>query len=167
MTIRTASIKDIPAIRQIVDATWPNTYGAFLSPEQIDYMITKFYSDELLSEQISHTDHTFFLAEENGIAYGFAAIQLNYPVPGTTKLHKIYVLPSAQGKNIGRQLLDLIKNVAETERQQFVLLNVNRYNQARQFYERSGFEVIQEEDIEIGNGYLMEDFVMRFENIND
>ena len=39
-------------------------------------------------------------------------------------------------------------------------LNVNRNNKAKEFYERQGFAVIKEEDIDIGNGYLMNDYVM-------
>ena len=41
-----------------------------------------------------------------------------------------------------------------------VILNVNRFNKALSFYERMGFKVIDEVNIEIGNGYLMEDYVM-------
>jgi hypothetical protein len=37
---------------------------------------------------------------------------------------------------------------------------VNRYNKARQFYEKMGFVVIGEEDIDIGNNYLMNDYIM-------
>ncbi|MGZ8545109.1 MAG: GNAT family N-acetyltransferase, partial [Flavisolibacter sp.] len=39
-------------------------------------------------------------------------------------------------------------------------LNVNRNNSARSFYEKLGFEMIGEEDIDIGNGYFMNDYVM-------
>lgn len=123
-------------------------------------MISRFYSHELLEEQMRHADHRFFLAEEDGHVYGFAGIQLNFPEEGTTKLHKIYILPSAQGKNIGRTLIGHIVEVARSEGQCLIVLNVNRYNKAKQFYERLGFAVVHEENIAIGNGYLMEDYVM-------
>ncbi|MEI9808163.1 MAG: hypothetical protein WDO16_09960 [Bacteroidota bacterium] len=37
---------------------------------------------------------------------------------------------------------------------------MNRSNNAKLFYEKIGFIVIREEDIDIGNGYLMNDYVM-------
>jgi hypothetical protein len=40
---------------------------------------------------------------------------------------------------------------------------VNRYNKAKGFYEKLGFKVIGKEDIDIGNGYLMNDYVMQLE----
>jgi ribosomal protein S18 acetylase RimI-like enzyme len=39
-------------------------------------------------------------------------------------------------------------------------LNVNRYNPAKDFYEKLGFKIILEEDIPIGQ-YWMNDYVMR------
>ena len=41
-------------------------------------------------------------------------------------------------------------------------LNVNRYNKnALQFYTKQGFAIIKEEDIAIGKGFFMNDFVMQ------
>ena len=39
-------------------------------------------------------------------------------------------------------------------------LNVNRQNNAKEFYEKMGFAVIGEEDIDIGSGYYMNDYIM-------
>jgi ribosomal protein S18 acetylase RimI-like enzyme len=39
---------------------------------------------------------------------------------------------------------------------------VNRDNPAIQFYQKFGFEIIDKEDIDIGNGFLMEDYVMKW-----
>jgi len=40
-------------------------------------------------------------------------------------------------------------------------LNVNRYNKARFFYEKIGFTIIGEEDVDLGNGVYQEDYVMQ------
>jgi ribosomal protein S18 acetylase RimI-like enzyme len=39
-------------------------------------------------------------------------------------------------------------------------VNVNRHNKALHFYEKYGFKIIREEDIDIGEGYFMNDYVM-------
>jgi hypothetical protein len=37
---------------------------------------------------------------------------------------------------------------------------VNRFNTALGFYKRIGFSIVTEENIDIGQGYWMEDYVM-------
>ena len=39
-------------------------------------------------------------------------------------------------------------------------LNVNRHNQAQEFYKKLGFKIIREEDVPVGQ-YFMNDYVMR------
>ncbi len=66
----------------------------------------------------------------------------------------------AQGKHVGKQLLTHVTQQAKDSGSDKLLLNVNKYNQATRFYERFGFQVIAEEVIDIGNGFVMDDYVM-------
>ena len=76
------------------------------------------------------------------------------------KLHKIYALPDQQGKGIGKFIINYISGEIKPIGATALQLNVNRYNKAKGFYEKLGFKVIGEEDIDIGNGYLMNDYIM-------
>ena len=69
-------------------------------------------------------------------------------------------MPETQGKGIGKKVIDEIGKLALENNSKALLLNVNRFNTALGFYKKIGFEVIEEVNIEIGNGYLMEDYVM-------
>jgi len=77
------------------------------------------------------------------------------------KLHKIYLSPSLQGKGIGRFLLEEMEKKAKTLGAEKLFLNVNRFNKAIHFYQRHGYNILREEDIDIGNGYFMNDYVMQ------
>ena len=158
--IHNAENEDYAVIRKIAEATWPVTYGAILSKEQIDYMFDMMYTVAVLKEQAEVKKHHFLIAKENGEALGFASYELHYGNQPVTKIHKIYILPTTQGKGIGKLLIDSISNAAIASNDSMLSLNVNRYNSAFTFYIKSGFEKVAEEDIAIGNGYLMEDYVM-------
>ena len=80
--------------------------------------------------------------------------------PGVYKLHKLYVLPGRQGKGLGKAILEFISEDIAPLGARVLKLNVNRHNKARRFYEKLGFTVIGEEDIDIGNNYFMNDYVM-------
>jgi GNAT superfamily N-acetyltransferase len=80
-----------------------------------------------------------------------------------TRLHKLYVIPTAQGKGAGKFLLIEVERLAKENQSKVISLNVNRFNSAYDFYLKNGYRKTQEIDISIGEGFLMEDYVMEKE----
>ena len=160
ITLFEATPSDFKIIREIAYATWPDTYGDILSEKQITYMLDLFYSDKMLTKNVNQKNHRFLLAKEKETYLGFASYEHNYKQNKTTKIHKIYVLPEAQGKGIGRLLIDKMENLATESGMKAVSLNVNRHNKALTFYQKLGFQIISEEDINLDHGYLIEDYIM-------
>lgn len=159
MEIRKADLGDYKIINDLAIKTWYDTYSSILSQEQLEYMLNTMYSLEAITEQIAIKGHHFLLLSEGEKYLGFASYELNY-TSGTTKLHKLYVLPETQGRGAGRLLISKIENAAKNNGNDKIVLNVNRYNNSANFYLKNGFTKAGEEDINIGNGYLMEDFIM-------
>ncbi len=159
MEIRKASLNDVKSIQNIAYATWPSAYGDILSSEQIKYMLDMMYSEQVLSEQIQKTQ-TFLIIKDGQDDLAFVSFEHNYAGELQTKIHKIYISPAAQGKGLGKILLEETQREAINKSSKRLILNVNRQNKAIKFYEKQGFKIAFSEDIEIGNGYLMNDFVM-------
>lgn len=155
--IRNASLEDLPSIQKLAKDIWPIAYGSILSKEQLDFMLDKFYSNDSLKIQMSE-NHYFFLAVYNQAPVGFASFSMTDP--GKCKLHKLYVLPSIQKTGLGKQLLEKVETTVKEMGVKILQLNVNRNNSARLFYERNDFAIIRQEDIDIGNGFFMNDYVM-------
>jgi diamine N-acetyltransferase len=156
--IREARLEDIPLIHQLAHATWPAAYSHILTDDQLQYMLENIYSYPSLEKQMIGHAHDFIILDYNKAPHGFASFsEIN---PGRYKLHKLYVLPSSQGKGFGKTLLDEVIHSARSSSATSLILNVNRHNKARFFYEKLGFDVIGEEDIDIGQGFFMNDYVM-------
>jgi diamine N-acetyltransferase len=158
--IKPAGIESIETIRRLAHEIWPVAYGNILSSEQLKYMLEKFYSISSLQHQISDLHHQFLLVSKNEKAIGFASFSPHDESPTIFHLNKIYVLPGQQGQNVGKQLLDFVINEIKKCGGVALQLNVNRNNKALHFYEKQGFTIIREENIDIGNGYFMNDYVM-------
>lgn len=159
--IRIADPTDCLIIQDIAEKTWPGAYGRILSAGQLRYMLDLFYSEASLTRQMNTDKHRFIIISENNIPLGFASYsRKKNDEPGLYRLHKLYVLPSCQGKGLGKQLIDFILDDIGHENGHALELNVNRHNKARHFYEKLGFKVLYEEDIPIGSGYFMNDYVM-------
>lgn len=149
---------DRPLIRSIAQRTWPVTFTGILSPRQIDYMLERMYSEAAIGEQADE-GHVFYLLAAGGTPVGYVSHQLDY-LPGTTKIHKIYLLPEAQGKGYGRALIEYVERLARRAGQGRLRLDVNYQNTAVSFYEHLRFVKIERCNTDIGNGYLMEDWVL-------
>jgi ribosomal protein S18 acetylase RimI-like enzyme len=158
--IRSVTLDDIEVIRAIAGESWKIAYSEILSQEQFDFMLGKFYSAEALAASISESNQKFLLYLNESKPLAFVSYEINYPESGQTKLHKLYVSPDGQGMGIGKKLIEKIKEIATENNSSSLVLNVNKYNKALSFYEKIGFKIFKPEVIDIGNGYVMDDYVM-------
>lgn len=163
IAIAPATDEHLPIIRDIAYRTWPATFGEILSAEQIEYMLDMMYTLDALKNQIHEQGHVFLMATEpdSNVYFGYVSFELNYKNQPTTKIHKLYILPESQGKGVGNVLVSAVTLLARQSGNDSLLLNVNRHNKAIGFYERLGFSVAATETIDIGNGYVMDDLVMK------
>jgi GNAT superfamily N-acetyltransferase len=159
ITLRKAKEEDLSVIQRIGTATYWPTYGDLLGEEQLNYMLDKFYSIAALRAQLIE-GHIFLIAQEEDNDIAFASYSVFNQGSLTVKLHKLYVLPEAHGKGLGKFLINEVRDKALDLNAANLQLNVNRYNKAKDFYEKMGFVVKETVDIEIGNGFFMNDYVM-------
>jgi GNAT superfamily N-acetyltransferase len=160
--ITRAGLSDRAFIRSVSERTWPSTYGHIISQEQIDFMLDWMYSDASLEKQMN-TGCEFYIAStqnENGDLdpVGFCSVS---PEEGAHKLNKLYVLPIAQGTGAGKALLNKAIEVAKAAGSTSLFLQVNKQNTAHTFYLKKGFIKELEFKFDIGNGFYMDDYVMR------
>lgn len=155
--LRNATVKDIPLVRELTYQVWPQTYASILSNDQIEYMLEMMYSEASLEKQMREGCQ-FVLVYESGLPVGFASYQ--EVAPALFKLHKIYILPSQQGKGTGRWVIGEIISRVKNAGGRALQLQVNKNNSAKTFYERMGFTAVDEIDLDIGNGYYMNDYIM-------
>jgi N-acetylglutamate synthase-like GNAT family acetyltransferase len=155
--IREASENDIATIRQIATITWPNAYGTYISMAQLNYMLDMMYSDDSLKDQINK-GHQFYIAEHDSEAIGFASVSKEEN--NACKLNKLYVLPTAQKTGAGKALLLQTIAYATSCSANTLYLQVNKQNNAQQFYSKHGFSIREASILEIGGGYIMDDYIM-------
>ena len=161
--ITPAGLSDRAFIRSISERTWPSTYGHIISQEQINFMLDWMYSDASLEKQMN-SGCAFYIANLNGADIGFCSVSPDdEKVEGSKahKLNKLYVLPSAQGTGAGKALLNQAIDIAKAAGSSAIFLQVNKHNDAYSFYLKQGFIKEAEFKFDIGNGFYMDDYVMR------
>jgi N-acetylglutamate synthase-like GNAT family acetyltransferase len=156
MIIRQATESDIETIQSIAKTTWAVTYD-FLPVGQMEFMLDWMYSTTSLQQQMQNGHH-FFVALVDEIIVGFASVSKQDE--SISKLNKLYVLPTTQKTGAGKALLKRVIAFAQENDAKEIQLQVNRNNNAKDFYIKHGFTILYEADFEIGNGYFMNDYVM-------
>lgn len=157
--IRRASVTDIPLLQELTLQVWPQTYSRLLTDEQITYMLDRMYSTPALEQQLNN-GHQFVIAEHHQQPVGFASFSTT-DIPGTWKLHKLYVIVTQQKTGTGKALLWHVLDAVRAAGGNHVILQVNRQNEAAiGFYHHMGFTIEQQADFDIGNNYYMNDYVM-------
>ncbi|MEQ1746356.1 MAG: GNAT family N-acetyltransferase [Saprospiraceae bacterium] len=152
-----ADTRDISAIRTLAHAIWWAHYPGIIPPEQIKYMLDLMYSEEAISKQMTEEGITFWLVEQTGVQQGFVAV--SQQAAGSYFINKFYLQSTEQGKGLGtavfHALLVQLPDLAEMR------LTVNRQNyKSINFYFKIGFRIEQCMDMPIGQGFVMNDFVM-------
>lgn len=156
--IRKIKREEISLIRKLALKIWPKAFEEILTPEQIEYMLEMMYSEQALKRDMNRGVE-FYILINDGENCGYAAIEKSDST--SFKLHKIYVDQQLHGKGFGKFLLSEIEGIVKSCGASFLKLNVNRENKAIDFYKSQGYEIIKSEDIDIGNGYFMNDYVMK------
>ena len=156
-----AELEDISTIQDLAKRSWEVAYADILKQEQIDYMLDLMYSEEALTKHFENPNYHYYLIQEDDQFLGFVGFEFHLE-PETTKLHRIYFLKEAQGKGFGKKALKLVVNETKKIDNKRVILTVNKNNSAKKFYESQGFKIYDEAISDIGNGYVMDDFLMEF-----
>ncbi len=153
--------ESIPLIRSLSERIWPEAYSSILSENQISYMLNLMYSEDSLEAQINQKKHQFIIAYSDTEPVGFASYGIkSLQETGVFRLHKLYVIPGLHGKGVGKKLIQSIVDDILPKGAEKLELNVNKQNRAIAFYTKMGFSITREEMIDIGEGFIMDDYVM-------
>lgn len=155
----TVNDKNIHLIQPLAHTIWNECYKDLLSEDQINYMIEMMYSNEKINEGIANGDVWEILKVDN-IPAGYLHYKLEED--NTVFLSKIYLKEDTQFKGIGQLMLNRVLDYAIDKNAKAVHLTVNKNNaKAIRFYEKNGFKNIESKTFDIGNGYIMDDFIFQ------
>lgn len=151
---------ELPEVQRLAGVVWRAHYPGIITPEQIEYMLARGYALDALEAFLGRDGRGLELATVGGTPVGLAAWYVTEN-PAEAKLDKLYVLPSEQRRGLGRRLIERVAELARAAGARTLILNVNKNNvQAIRAYEKHGFAIREAVVVDIGRGFLMDDYVM-------
>lgn len=152
--------QQIQQLAQIASEVWHQHYAAILSAEQIDYMVEQFQSTSAIEHQLNQEHYSYYLVHTPQGPAGYVGVQLE-PQGDSLFLSKLYLKREFRGKGIARQALSFLEGLARSQGRKTIWLTVNKHNAGSiAVYRHLGFETVRAQVSEIGQGYVMDDYVM-------
>jgi ribosomal protein S18 acetylase RimI-like enzyme len=108
MFVRTASKRDLPAVRDLLVETWHATNDEIYGAERVAEIMGEWHSNAALEARLD-VPMSEFLVADDGKTIGAMAFADAVDDKSTVMLRQLYVLPECQGRGIGGMLLDEVE----------------------------------------------------------
>lgn len=156
--LRLANEQDLKLIADLAKVIWNDHYVSIIGQEQVNYMLDSIYNLNSLKNQLHEKGHLFYLIDNNDNTIGFLSVSSENN-NSDYFLHKFYIDQKQSNTGLGTETLNIL---IKTIKPQSLSLTVNRQNyKSINFYFKNGFKIEQVADFDIGNGYQMNDFIMK------
>ncbi|MFZ4536196.1 GNAT family N-acetyltransferase [Propionivibrio sp.] len=151
---------DVEAVAALARIVWQDAYPGIITQAQIDFMLEQRYNAPRLREELAMADIWWDKATVDGELAAFAST-LPGTAAGEMKLDKLYVDPARQRLGLGGRLIAHVSQRALGLGCDTLMLAVNKRNErAISVYKKHGFVVRDAVRVDIGNDFVMDDFIM-------
>lgn len=149
----------IYTVSSLADAIWHEYFTPIIGEEQVDYMLEKFLSPDALEEQIQ-SGYEYFLFDFEAVFAGFAGFHVEN---GSMFLSKLYIFEDYRGKGISSHVFQQLVGICQKRKLDKIWLTCNKHNtHTLEVYKHWGFEIVREEVTDIGNGFVMDDYILEY-----
>lgn len=151
----------IAELARLAAEIWREYYVSIITMEQIEYMVETFQSVSAITEQIHNQGYEYYLIGSDDSVAGYLAVKQD---EGKLFLSKFYIGKEYRGRGYASQAMAFLEQLCKERSLSHIWLTVNRHNESSiAVYKKKGFQIVREQVADIGNGFVMDDYVMEKE----
>ena len=157
--IRPLAPRDVEPLCVLAREIWRAHYPPIIGTAQTEYMLAQRYQPAIVEAELDREDIRWVVAHDGERMVGFGSFHVHDS--GELKIDKLYVHPARQRQGIGAALIEQAREVARSRGLSTLVLAVNKRNtNAIAAYRKHGFEIREAVVKDIGDGFVMDDYVM-------
>lgn len=150
--------QDIEQTAKMADSIWHEYFTPLIGEAQVAYMLAKFQSASAITRQIESEHMQYFRIMQDGSIVGYTGIRED---ADSLFLSKLYIEKSHRGKGLARQTATFLADRCRARQLSKIWLTVNRHNSPTiAAYQKLGFVIVREQVADIGEGFVMDDYIM-------
>lgn len=168
---------ELENIHKLAQNIWKEHYSNILTDGQIQYMVSNFQSVQAMEKQLKEGYKYLQIlfkneAEEDTLVGYFSFVQKNDSSNDLSEddknqsvfLSKLYIEKTFRNQGIARSVISYLKRIAQKQDCKSIWLTVNKQNiHSIEAYKKLGFKTYREDSVDIGRGYVMDDYYMKID----
>lgn len=152
------SDEEILLLAETAKIIWYEYFQTIISTAQIDYMVQKYQSYEALRHAIHEEGYLYHLVYHNQVLVGYCGIKVN---EHRLFLSKLYIRKEYRGCGISSIVFQHVQAYAFKQKLTAIYLTCNKYNtHSLNIYKHFGFVITERVQTDIGQGFIMDDYIL-------
>ncbi len=156
LSIRHGTDNDAALLAELGGRTFFESFAEQNTREDMEAYLAASFGPEIQRAELADPENIFLIAENEGLAIGYALLRAGKPPtcvtgPKPIELRRLYVSSMFQSRGVGATLMDACLSIARKTGHQTMWLGVWKQNvRAKAFYERWNFSVVGEQVFQLG-----------------
>ena len=156
------SDEDRKTLAALADEIWHEYWPALIGKEQTDYMVEQFQSLSAIERDMAEHGYEYWIlrADDDGRIVGYTGGRVEAET-NRFFISKIYLRAKERGCGFASKTVRFYEDLCGNRGLKAMYLTVNKHNDlAIRAYKGKGFQTVDAVETDIGNGFVMDDFIM-------
>lgn len=151
---------EIHDIAVLAEEIWHEHFTDIIGEEQVNYMVDKFQSYPALKEQIQN-GYEYYQIHSGPTMAGYTGV---HEEDGALFLSKLYIKKDFRGQRLASEAFRYLTALCRERGLSRIWLTCNKHNaNTLAVYSHLGFSITDEQVADIGNGFVMDDYILTYE----
>ena len=158
-TLKVNNDQQIQEVAELAEMIWHEHFTPIIGTSQVEYMVDKFQSVPALKTQLKD-GYEYYQLFDRGEFCGYCGI---HPDKGRLFLSKLYIRKECRGRHLATKAFHFLKDLCSKRGLSAIWLTCNKHNDdSLAVYSHLGFKTIDTQVADIGNGFVMDDYIMEY-----
>ena len=152
---------EIQDIATLAEDIWHQHFTPIIGEAQVNYMVNKFQSHPAIKSQVENNGYEYYQIYSSHTLAGYAGI---HPEEDALFLSKLSIKKDFRGQHLATEAMNFLINLCKERGHKKIWLTCNKYNaNTLAIYNHLGFVITDAQMTDIGNGFVMDDYILTYE----
>lgn len=152
--------ENVQQLARIAKDIWNEYWPSIIGQGQTDYMVEQFQTAKAIARDRAEHAYEYWILRDGERIVGYTGGHVEAET-NRFFISKIYLYKDERGKHFASRVIEFYEDLCRSRGLEAMYLTVNKHNELGiRAYIGRGFETIDAVESDIGNGYVMDDYIM-------